>query len=1528
MTRCRSRDFRGGRTGTRWLAGFLFICLSLGATSALRADREAFVSKADYSVQAGERFAEVTARLTVQTREGDGGHHVSLLPGDTPLRAAEVISGRAHFERLGRRYVLVAGGKGPCTVRLRYLSDILGGGSSYSTTLPLVSALASSIRFTFPTPGYVVDSDPHVPVEALASANATEARLYPGTARRITLRWAPEAPEAVPAPLFDVQERSMISLQPGLAARRTALHVRVKRGEVDRLTVLPPADIDILDLQVAQFATDGAPAAGKWEWAREEQGTAVVVRFEKAITDRVELRLLSEQVDPESMLFQTGGFRVRGAMHHTGALRVGAQGYYRTVDAGSEGVVRAEEPPEGDCWTMGGDAAKAALSFRYHSLPVTLKLRLRAVAPDVSVKAASHAYLQAGVVELETRMTCSVADAPLQALRIILPEGLIPLAVTGPRVQGWRVEGGDLRVRLTEPLLGELKLTVKAVQNLQRVDGVLIPQLNCADAAFGGGMVGISAGRNVSLVHHHATGFVQVDVQRLPLWMLERGPRLAYLQDRVDAVLAVSTQEMAPQVRAEGIGAVTVAEDAAREQYLFTCSVSARPVFGFRLHVPAGAAVQSVRGNLVGDWEYEPEQGAVNVTLAEPCAGRTQLRVALERQFDPEQPAVELGGVAIVGAERQKGRLGVRAKGNLELVPAHTVGMRPGAPEDFAAAAPPAWAEPDLAFHWTGPRWGLTCSIRRLSPRITADMQTTLRFGSGRAQVRSEITWHIANAAVDEFLIVPPEGAAGMRLERGGIAGRELVDGVWRVRLSGPVKGDYRMRVLYEISPDADRRVDYRPLSLPQARRWGGRVAAFAPDPRLEVAVEQYADVTPIQHQTGLLAGEGGALAAFSYSGGSPAIRFAVKTHQMADGVQVSVGDVRLATVVKERGDSVSYLSCRVSNQGAQHLSLELPQGGMLWGTYLDSEPVKPSRHKGGRILIPLVEVPSGKTSELGVIWSQGVRPMRLLSSHSLRSPQFDAPVTDIGWEVYLPVDREIVASGGNMTLQQQHPWYTKGLPGVFVEVWPTVRKVLTVAGAAILIVALVVGGILLFRRSRRALKVTVAVVVIVVVCAALFMPTLARARKEAATVSSLNNLRNVSAYLALYRNDHDGRFPPSLEALRPRYTESLDMFEMPLTGTRYEYNADVSGDEYLGRVPLLWEPYRPDAKSINVLFADGHAENIPVSEAEADPRLARVVVPDIGVAGRLAGLRRAKRAEAPPRLAVTGETVRGELAKEFGEALARERAEPELEERMRAGSVNVGVLASLGQTLDRYSVEGWEAQVSEDALDKTLLDLLKGDRSEARLKDGSVLRFKDGELVVGGPPERVDEVSRAVSRLQDRVLEVARETTRQQKEQQRELVARRREGIRRRLEAAAAASATGPGTISGSRAAGAMPLTISFPSTGTMAYPFRLDYAGVSRARISLTCIRAGAALVLQAVLLAVVFGIVAYVVMRRPGPGLALLVALIAVVGLCMPLAGAGAKPYVLSALAGVALAACVPLARAAAAGCKRLWSVARKA
>lgn len=1611
------------RIGSCVAAVLLAAWLAAAATAAATAAGAA-IERAEYEVKAGDAHALVALRLDIKVPKealfapADWAR-VPLLSSAIHLRSAEVEGGRGYVAREEERYVAHLRAGRDYNVRLSFALDVRREGAESSLALPVLPAGAVRVQIAYGKPGDVLTAKPDCPIERPAPGESPfQAVLYPSASGDLVLSWLPEALAREQPPVFEIA--SSIVTADALPAGARQLHhldVKVRRGLLDGIAFALPEGASILSLSARRQGPRGPRRNILADW--RVVGGRVEAEFSEPVADTCRVAAMVERLPEEGDVFVVEPLAVEGQASHSGDVPVLVSQGFASHTLGMDGMASEAAAPA-------AAPGEAATLWRFARSPASLRLRVARRSPRIAAEIASHVRLHAEVVELEARIACTVEHAPVDRLRFALDEGLVPLALAGDEVAQWAFEEGEggagvLAVSLKRPLLGRSTLTLRAVQDLREINGILIPRVRSLDAERETGAVGVSAGDDVALVPRTARRLVQVDLDRLPEW-LQAVARLGYLYEEAGGLLAVDAHPVRPFVRATAQVLARVEEDAVGEEYTFEVEAERRPVFALRFALPEGLAPLGFLGDGVADWGFSEAHRTLSVELESGLLGRSRFHLVCERRRQGGEGILPLGGVTLKDADAFSGKMGVGVYANLRL--------RTTALENCVSADPrglPPLARPGgdqtLGFQWTGAPWGVECRAERVFPRIEARTREALLFRVGSLEARSDIALRVENARIEKLTLQLPQGAFRVQVDGEGVLSAEQSGDECVVRFFEPVRGDVRLRASCLLLPDAAGRVSWGGFGLPEAHRVSGVAAVYKDDDRLEVLVESAEGAEQAAAAPDPEMGGRPSIGAFAHQSAQRRLVFALKDHALAEGVRLHAETAEVETVVQRQGQVIHYMALRVRNQGEPFLRLRLPEGGVLWGTYIEGRPVRPGQ-SDGEIVVPLQNAPRHEAFEAAVIWSESSGRGRggglgLAPGLGMSSPRLvGVPTQAVSWRLHLPSDYEVVRAGGNMELLAHRPWHERGLPGAVVsaalQLWQRMAGALTIAltimaiGAAVYTFYWMARGIAWLlaaargKEPRTAGSVVVSAFIalgILVILAGLFLPALSTARESARRASCSSNLSQIGRAVRAYSERHQGRVPPSLDALFPEFLDQERAFISPASGERYLYFGPID--------PRTARPGTPIASAVpleggqNVLYHDGHVrfetrnvgdildEHGMAQAAELARRRGMEVARALELADKPTaeiGLRRVARPDAPQwvlsqeapeaaledvmeerpadaeRVAADARRQRradtyteamqmgralqnvgrfdearqqfeqaqriqpgarepqesldrlGALAKEIPPQRApAEQAARELHSRVSAPPPRLthplGMLPDVIADLQRRLGEDWDEDIALDATERAVLRLVS--TGEAADIGGVRAEARRGTLTLEAPAEDARTVLGAADSLRVRLMALRGELLAVESRREAERAARL-ERARALRDAAERMSGDSGGTMAGSRAAGALPLELRFPAVGTVPYPFRMEFAGDSVAKIEVRCVRRGAAMVLQGTLALGVLAGVAGLAWRRPQAAAAAAAVLALVLLFLLKTGGEAPKEYLAVALAGLVLAAPVVIVR----------------
>ncbi|HLZ54772.1 MAG TPA: hypothetical protein VKS19_09870, partial [Verrucomicrobiae bacterium] len=312
---------------------------------------------------------------------------------------------------------------------------------------------------------------------------------------------------------------------------------------------------------------------------------------------------------------------------------------------------------------------------------------------------------------------------------------------------------------------------------------------------------------------------------------------------------------------------------------------------------------------------------------------------------------------------------------------------------------------------------------------------------TGRALVR----YDIANAPVKELRVKVPAEFKNVEISGQNIRSKEQISGgasytspqnpnpsgtrgvrpsdandvVWHVELQSPVQGFYTLTVTWDQSRPANTNaLAVAGVSAAGVERETGLLAISAKAP-LQVSELSAVDLQRVD--TGDFpdwAGAPDVSTALTYHYVRPGYQLAldVRRFDEAEVLQALVDSAQFTSVLADDGQMMTEMSLSVRNNGRQFLAIGLPAGAKVWSAFVAGQPVQPSL-RDGKILLPIEQsgVDDGAMSVELVYVGTNAFP-RSHGTVGFVSPQFDVPLKNARWEIYLPPDYDYQDFGGTMT--------------------------------------------------------------------------------------------------------------------------------------------------------------------------------------------------------------------------------------------------------------------------------------------------------------------------------------------------------------------------------------------------------------------------------------------------------------------------------------------------------------------------------
>jgi len=1190
------------------------------------------IVQATYRASLGDTALRVTATLQVMPPQ-HAAASVRLLPTSFPLTgplprgdAARVVM------RRGAYWLEVAPAPAaakPIELTLAFRSPVAKRREHRTCRLPIVPALR--VVADLPQELYDLRATPPVPIEAKGG----RLLLYAPARREIELRWQGTPPAAALAPVFRVDADANVSTAMTSLTATTELSVQVLQGELRTLKIALP--------EGGQLRSVSGKPVGRWEL----RGGTVTVEFRSPVRARATLSLQVEQLAEGEGQFVWWPVRVEGAQHQ------GGRAYFRAAPglllraADKKGFERVS-----DGYAPDAAAGRQTLVLAYPRLPASIRLAVERFEPRVTAAVAMLAQLERGVVTQRATLDYTIHDAGVRQFQVRVGKGADVLEVVCKGLLDHDVAEGVLTVRLRDAVKGKAQLKLVIQRPIERLDGVVIPRLLAIGVARQTGLVGVAAAANVELRHQRAVEAEQVDVRLLPTWVRKLGsPKLAYrTYDRPNSLVAVETAPLLAEFDVLAAETCVLNDDGWARQVTWRCSVRRGEVFAWRVRVPEGVLplevacheTTRVKGKklrrpspVLKDWEFDDKARLLKVMLARGLKGDARL-VARFGQRVPDASAPQtLRGIALDGSRRLTGSVVVQARVPVALRAAKMTGL-----EALRGRVG------QLAFGIEATDWQLDLAATPIKPVIAVRASTVLGVRPGQVAADAMLDFAIQKAPVNTLTLSLPEGAVNSSVTGADIKSSRLDGPVWTIRLARKVQGRYRLRVTYDhVIPAEGGACDCATIDTPGVARHEGLVAVARDSDRIEVAVEQpqglfETDPADVPRRGGP---NRAVLAAYRYTG-QGSLRARIDVLGRAQVLQAKALGAIVETMLKEDGQTLTQLTYDIRNANRQFLRIELPADAALLGAYVNGEPVSSATGPDGATLVPLLAGQQATRGNRGgdnvlevvVIYGQRHEPLAGGRRLALASPKVDVRTEALSWAVYLPPGYRAQRTKGNMRLIFRPPSdRTLSLVfGMFAAEFRAAAAAVRVAdrmaaamfrawrryapllflGLCVLVAGCV--AVWVIRRTRRwmvaleqrggmwvkraaprhwvpATAGCLLMFLTLIVFAAMLLPSLGRASKDARRVHARSNLRQIGAAMAIYRNEHgDNRFYPSStrSLVESGVLTDGDALRDPSTGKRFVYLHEGK------HVPADHPPNKPmgymeSQGGVNVLFFDSHVE-------------------------------------------------------------------------------------------------------------------------------------------------------------------------------------------------------------------------------------------------------------------------------------------------------------------------------------------------
>jgi len=332
----------------------------------------------------------------------------------------------------------------------------------------------------------------------------------------------------------------------------------------------------------------------------------------------------------------------------------------------------------------------------------------------------------------------------------------------------------------------------------------------------------------------------------------------------------------------------------------------------------------------------------------------------------------------------------------------------------------------------TAVSWFPRIEVTDRESKIFGELATMVAIGEGVLRGTTSASFTIHGNGVDTFDLEIPSAITVLGVNVHGLKGWEVVpiageegrSGL-KVELNYLAEGSLGFSFEFEQPlGGTSAEVVLPDIAMRGVLRERGFIAVAA-DTNVEITprdgLSNATPVDPSELPPNLVARDGGAvLYAFKHLSHPVVVPLEVVKHLDVAVKRTVVESAQLRTFFSRNGKILTSALFSVLNNRKQHLAMELPEGAVLWGAYLEDRPVKAARRADGMTLVPLKMTATDTAGQLRsftveVVYFQDEKRLGRFGRRSFRAPTLDVDVLEMRWVFFLPRDHWYLRFKGNL---------------------------------------------------------------------------------------------------------------------------------------------------------------------------------------------------------------------------------------------------------------------------------------------------------------------------------------------------------------------------------------------------------------------------------------------------------------------------------------------------------------------------------
>ena len=722
-----------------------------------------------------------------------------------------------------------------------------------------------------------------------------------------------------------------------------------------------------------------------------------------------------------------------------GTIEVQQSKGYFIIEEMSSGVVRIKKNNNDIGYSFSGSSMKLVLSMK--KIPILFDIScntLKTYWPD-SIRSLSKIKLE-------------VVSGILEKIFINVPADFKTEIVTGKMLAGWKPVKGGIEVFLSGAKPGSSSELQLEGFTLNKSDGkenrkilLWVPEFRNARDVAGKIALNVISDLIPEKVSKIDFSMRRLALKDLPLWM--RNSHIGFIYNGSNVTSDIQLLKPVPSIRVESVSLLEITKLTLISETVYNLEVRDGPLFNVSFDIGTNDELDDISGFVLSTKDEKISEYSENI-ISETSRVGNVLTVYFNKPVKPARnkniyarikisKTTNLKSLSVKkdfygfpvptvrGQKDIKGYIVIKSRTSKELDWKKTSDTR--IEECSISVLPFKWfgsSEGDIVLRYFNTGRALI-EAKFPKPKFTTSSQTLFLINVSAVNAAARVDFDISRGELDHIIVRLPSGAKQLAVKTSNFKEcTELGKNKWRVAFSSAIKGRTIINFEYSIplSPTTDSVIIAPPLVSGSSRNKG--LMGFKSVPELELTegynalkgITRYSGKKPVNLRD---VGD-----VYRLKGNEqPELKLLISNVKRQNKLKARIIKCSLQSVIEKGGTIFNTVTADILNPGdKQFMLFSLPANSQLWGVFIDDKPVKAGIREDNKakFTVPLLVGKGNKSFSAKLMFRQihvNTSDFSRIKNMKLNSPEFDLPVENSEWKVYIPDGYKIITPKGNMKL-------------------------------------------------------------------------------------------------------------------------------------------------------------------------------------------------------------------------------------------------------------------------------------------------------------------------------------------------------------------------------------------------------------------------------------------------------------------------------------------------------------------------------